>query len=127
MLSKSHAVFTFVDGDFFLKDNGSKNGSFINNFRLSKSGQRSPEYKLFSQDIVRFGSEVRDKNDVVKEECIMARVRICLPGGEEFPERPLSDRLYRQIEDIQPQGKAKHFCFAPKDEFIKILDEKKKT
>ena len=91
MLSKSHAVFTFVDGVFYLKDNGSKNGSFINNFRLSKSGQTSPDHKLFSQDIVRFGSEVRDRNDIVKEECIMARVRICLPGGEEFPERPSSD------------------------------------
>ena len=91
MLSKSHAVFTVVDGVIFLRDNGSKNGSFINNFRLSKLGRTSPEHQLFSQDIVRFGSEVRDRNDVVEEECIMARVRICPSGGEEFPEWPSSD------------------------------------
>ena len=68
-------MFTFVDGVFYLKDNGSKNGSFINNFRLSKSGQTSPDHKLFSQDIVRFGSEVRDRNDIVKEDC--TELQIC--------------------------------------------------
>ena len=84
VLSKPHAVISYVNGVFFLMDNGS--------FRLSKSGHASPDNRLFSKDVVRFGSEVSDREDLVKEKCILAMVRIYLSSGEEYQERPCSDR-----------------------------------
>ena len=92
VLSKSHAFFSFSGGHFYLKDTGSSNGSFINNFRLSKPGQSSLDSQLFSQDVVRFGSEVSDKNKMVKEKCIVGKIRIYLPSGEECGERPANNR-----------------------------------
>ena len=54
VLSKNHAVLSFHDGEFFLQDNGSSNGSFINNFRLCKPGNKSEEHKLFTKDVIRY-------------------------------------------------------------------------
>ena len=53
VLSKSQAVFKLTDDTMCLADMGSSNGTFINNLRLSKAGQRSEEVQIFSQDIVR--------------------------------------------------------------------------
>ena len=92
VLSKPHAMFSFSNGQIFLKDSGSSNGSFINNFRLSKPGQSSLDTQLFSNDIVRFGSEVSDKNKMVKEKCIVGRIRIYLSNGEEYEDRPINNR-----------------------------------
>merc|ERR1711936_665934 len=38
VLSKHQASLTFRSGVFYLKDVGSSNGTFVNNFRLSKCG-----------------------------------------------------------------------------------------
>ena len=39
-----------------MKDDGSRNGSFINNHRLIKNFKESEETQLFSDDIIRFVS-----------------------------------------------------------------------
>ena len=44
---------------FFL---GSSNGTFVNNIRLSKSGEESKMTEVFTNDILRFGSDIVDKS-----------------------------------------------------------------
>ena len=51
----------FEDEKFFLMDTGSSNGSFVNNIRLSKAGDESKLTRIYSNDILRFGSDVLDK------------------------------------------------------------------
>jgi len=124
VLSKPHAMFSVSNGQIFLKDSGSSNGSFINNFRLSKPGQSSLDSQLFSNDIVRFGSEVSDKNKMVKEKCIVARIRIYLSNGEEYEDRPINNRLYRHRDDFSIMEKPKQVNFAPQNDLIENKVEK---
>ena len=41
---------------------GSSNGTFVNNIRLSKSGEESKMTEIFTNDILRFGSDIVDKS-----------------------------------------------------------------
>ena len=41
---------------------GSSNGTFVNNIRLSKSGEESKMTEVFTNDILRFGSDIVDKS-----------------------------------------------------------------
>eukprot|EP00092_Neocalanus_flemingeri_P053279 GFUD01062570.1.p1 GENE.GFUD01062570.1~~GFUD01062570.1.p1 ORF type:complete len:852 (+),score=326.90 GFUD01062570.1:43-2598(+) len=127
VLSKSQAVFSYQNEEFFLMDTGSSNGSFINNFRLSKPGHSSVDSLVFSQDILRFGSQVSDRNKMVKEKCIVAKIRIYLPCGTEYKERPATDKLYRPLADIQTQEKPKQVSFALQEGLIEDKVEKLET
>ncbi len=51
----------FEEEKFFLVDTGSSNGSFVNNIRLSKSGEESKLTRIYTGDVLRFGSDVVDK------------------------------------------------------------------
>ena len=53
MLSKPQAVLRFAEGHFLIKDLGSSNGTFINNFRLSKAGLESEETRIYSDDVLK--------------------------------------------------------------------------
>ena len=53
MLSKPQAVLRFAEGHFLIKDVGSSNGTFINNFRLSKAGLESEETRIYSDDVLK--------------------------------------------------------------------------
>ena len=53
VLSKHQASLTFRAGRFFLKDVGSSNGTFVNNFRLSKSGAESEDTQIYTEDVLR--------------------------------------------------------------------------
>lgn len=46
---------------FFIVDTGSSNGTFVNNIRLSKTGEESKMTEIFNGDIIRFGSDIVDK------------------------------------------------------------------
>jgi len=54
VLSRSQAVLTFSNSQILLKDIGSRNGTFINGFRLSKPFQESMETPVYSEDVIRF-------------------------------------------------------------------------
>ena len=41
---------------------GSSNGTFVNNIRLSKGGEESKMTEVFTNDILRFGSDIVDKS-----------------------------------------------------------------
>ena len=61
VLSRQHAMLIYEEGHFYLIDTGSSNGTFVNNIRLSKSGEESKMTEIFSSDILRFGSDIVDK------------------------------------------------------------------
>jgi len=137
VLSKHQATLIFNRGEFLLRDSGSSNGSFINNFRLSKPGEQSLATKIYSKDILRFGSQVNDKNKKVKEKCVIAKVLLFMPNGTEAAERPTTDRLYRPKEEIMlpsadksPQKQSKvsfdqeNLIENKVDKLEKILNEK---
>ncbi len=54
-------MLVFEEDKFFLLDTGSSNGTFVNNVRLSRSGEESKMTRVYSGDILRFGSDVVDK------------------------------------------------------------------
>ena len=47
-----------LDLQFYIKDTKSSNGTFVNDRRLSRSGEESAQYELKSGDIVQFGVNV---------------------------------------------------------------------
>ena len=53
VLSKHQASLSNRGGRFYLKDVGSSNGTFVNNFRLSKSGAESEETQIYTDDVIR--------------------------------------------------------------------------
>jgi len=113
VLSKAQAALSFTEGKFYLKDMGSSNGTFINNFRVGPAGKESEETKIYSQDIVRFGSQVeKDKSSGGKAKCIVARLRIYLADGTELAERPAQDKFFRTRADIVGPEKTKQVSFA---------------
>ena len=61
VLSRQHAMIIYEDERFFILDTGSSNGTFVNNIRLSKTGEESKMTEIFNGDIVRFGSDIVDK------------------------------------------------------------------
>jgi len=94
VLSRAHAVISFVNGQFLLKDVGSRNGTFVNSFRLSKPMAESENVCLYSDDVIRFGNQVRDNSKCIKERCILAKINIYFPPEQEYGTRPTDDRFY---------------------------------
>ena len=52
---------------------GSSNGTFVNNIRLSKSGEESKMTEVFTNDILRFGSDIVDKSRQVYNSLLLIR------------------------------------------------------
>ncbi|XP_073955950.1 sarcolemma associated protein isoform X2 [Choristoneura fumiferana] len=57
VLSRHHATLYYEKGHFYLVDNQSSNGTFINNNRCSISKEQEP-HEVFSGDVVQFGISV---------------------------------------------------------------------
>jgi len=137
VLSRPQASISFCDGNFYIKDLGSSNGTFINNFRLSKAGTTSDETMIFTDDILKFGSEI-ETDDGQKTKCVMARIKIYTKDGAESRVRPISDRLYRPKSDFIANVTVKQVKFSstppilrnggtnpePLEKLEKILTEK---
>uniref|UniRef100_A0A182WEJ6 FHA domain-containing protein n=1 Tax=Anopheles minimus TaxID=112268 RepID=A0A182WEJ6_9DIPT len=83
VLSRNHAVLWYKDGRFFIKDTGSSNGTFINNFRLSQTCSESEPYEISSGDIVQFGVDVMENTRRETHGCITATLKLFLPDGRE--------------------------------------------
>lgn len=60
VLSRTHAVIWYDDSQFVIRDSKSSNGTFINNQRLSNSGEESEWKPLHSGDILQLGVEIID-------------------------------------------------------------------
>ncbi|VDO38643.1 unnamed protein product [Haemonchus placei] len=58
VLSRNHAVLSYRNGGFFLRDTKSSNGTFVNNERLAVTGEESEARQIFTGDIIQFGVEI---------------------------------------------------------------------
>ncbi|BES89870.1 Hypothetical proteinA domain [Nesidiocoris tenuis] len=83
VLSRNHAVIWYSDGKFYLQDTRSSNGTFVNNQRLSKSGEESAPREVSSGDIVQFGVDVLESTRKVTHGCIIANLKLYFPDGKE--------------------------------------------
>ncbi|XP_032569716.1 sarcolemmal membrane-associated protein isoform X1 [Drosophila sechellia] len=79
VLSRNHAILWYTpDGKFWVKDTKSSNGTFINDNKLG-----SDPAELHYGDIVKFGVEVIENSRQEVHGCILARVALFLPNGQE--------------------------------------------
>jgi len=83
VLSRNHALIWYSNGKFYLQDTKSSNGTFVNNQRLSKSGEESLPREVSSGDIVQFGVDVLENARKVTHGCIVANLKLYLPDGKE--------------------------------------------
>lgn len=99
VLSRNHALLWHENGKFFLQDTKSSNGTFVNNHRLSKSGEESKPQEVFSGDVVQFGVDVIENSKNISHGCITAVLRIYLADGTEAKSNPVDNF----INDVSTQ------------------------
>uniref|UniRef100_A0A8R1EB68 FHA domain-containing protein n=1 Tax=Caenorhabditis japonica TaxID=281687 RepID=A0A8R1EB68_CAEJA len=62
VLSRNHAILWYRDGEFWLKDTKSSNGTFVNNEKLQidqkATGRETDSRRVYSGDIIQFGVEI---------------------------------------------------------------------
>ncbi|KHJ97093.1 FHA domain protein [Oesophagostomum dentatum] len=63
VLSRNHAVLSYRNGGFFLRDTKSSNGTFVNNERLAVTGEESEARQIFTGDIIQFGVEIVENSN----------------------------------------------------------------
>ena len=57
--------------------------------------------EIYTNDLLRFGSDVLDKSRQVTQKCVICKVRLFHPDGSECTTRPAASRLYRPGEPDQ--------------------------
>ncbi|KAE9419193.1 hypothetical protein Angca_009058 [Angiostrongylus cantonensis] len=82
VLSRNHAVLSYRNGGFFLRDTKSSNGTFVNNERLAVTGEESEARQIFTGDIVQFGVEIVENSNKVAHGCIYAMVQLFDASGQ---------------------------------------------
>ncbi|WKY07950.1 hypothetical protein Q1695_007445 [Nippostrongylus brasiliensis] len=81
VLSRNHAVISYRNGAFFLRDTKSSNGTFVNNERLAVTGEESEAKQIFTGDIIQFGVEIVENTNKVAHGCIYAMVQLFDSNG----------------------------------------------
>lgn len=85
VLSRHHATLYYDKGHFYLVDNRSSNGTFINNNRCSISKEQEP-HEVFSGDIVQFGIPVVENDSNSGKHTfppVVAVLKLYHPDGKE--------------------------------------------
>nr|CDJ89854.1 Forkhead-associated domain containing protein [Haemonchus contortus] len=82
VLSRNHAVLSYRNGGFFLRDTKSSNGTFVNNERLAVTGEESEARQIFTGDIIQFGVEIVENTNKVAHGCIYAMVQLFDASGQ---------------------------------------------
>ncbi|XP_050414205.1 sarcolemmal membrane-associated protein isoform X2 [Patella vulgata] len=91
VLSRNHALLWYENGQFYLQDTKSSNGTFVNNQRLCKGGEESPPRDIFSGDLIQFGVDVMENNrrgDKITHGCIISTITLYHPDGREAKPTP---------------------------------------
>lgn len=99
VLSRNHALLWHENGKFFLQDTKSSNGTFVNNHRLSKSGEESKPQEVFSGDVVQFGVDVIENSKNISHGCITAVLKLYHVDGTEAESNP----VVNFISDVSTQ------------------------
>lgn len=100
VLSRSHAEIWADDAKVFVKDTKSSNGTFVNDERLSASGEESPPHELKNGDRLTLGVDVTE-NNVAAHKCVQLEVTIL---GAPTP-GPSVDEAPTKIEDLTALSK----------------------
>ncbi|CDH93063.1 FHA domain-containing protein [Caenorhabditis elegans] len=84
VLSRNHAILWFRDGEFWLKDTKSSNGTFVNNEKLQQtvSGRDTDVRRVFSGDIIQLGVEIVENANKVVYGCIYAVINCFNADGK---------------------------------------------
>ncbi|KAL7289219.1 hypothetical protein TKK_0017158 [Trichogramma kaykai] len=132
VLSRNHALLWYESGKFFLKDTKSSNGTFVNNKRLSPSGEESIACEICSGDIVQFGVDVVESTKKVTHGCIVATLKLYLPDGKEakalfsnsiaYVNITLED-LYKLNQCIQEAGRRENALRSKLDYMQQLLEQ----
>ncbi|XP_050540455.1 sarcolemmal membrane-associated protein [Daktulosphaira vitifoliae] len=99
VLSRNHALLWYENNKFYLQDTKSSNGTFVNNHRLSKSGEESKPQEVFSGDIVQFGVDVIENSKNISHGCITAILKLYNADGSEAKANPINNF----INDVSTQ------------------------
>lgn len=83
VVSRRHCEFSFVNGQWHIKDAGSSSGTFLNRMRLSQPNMVSRLYAVRDGDIVQLGIDFRGG-----EEMIFRCVRIRIECNRTWQQRP---------------------------------------
>ena len=92
VLSRNHALIWYQSGKFYIQDTKSSNGTFVNQQRLSVANEESGPTTINSGDVVQFGVDVVENQKRVTHGCVVATIRLFLPGGDELPPPDPSDQ-----------------------------------
>uniref|UniRef100_A0AC35U6V8 FHA domain-containing protein n=1 Tax=Rhabditophanes sp. KR3021 TaxID=114890 RepID=A0AC35U6V8_9BILA len=98
VLSRNHAIIWYEDNNFFIKDTKSSNGTYVNNERLSKTGEESPPRVIYPGDIIQFGVEIIDNSNKIASGCIITLIQFYNSEGREMViDRPIIKKTSRQM------------------------------
>ncbi|XP_065178588.1 sarcolemmal membrane-associated protein-like isoform X2 [Sycon ciliatum] len=103
VLSRNHAVIWLEDGQFFIKDTKSSNGTFVNSHRLSRTGEESAPVPLRDGDIVQFGVDVTEnQNRSVTHGCIITTFHCDLDVKKtgNIAQDPMVDVSARDLDEL---------------------------
>uniref|UniRef100_A0AC34GS23 FHA domain-containing protein n=1 Tax=Panagrolaimus sp. ES5 TaxID=591445 RepID=A0AC34GS23_9BILA len=119
VLSRNHAIVWLEDDSFFIKDTKSSNGTFINNSRLSNSGDESAPTPLASGDILQLGVEIVDNAKKVASGCIIAMVRFINSQGVEIATRRSASNA-NSSESMITERVPKHCLVVPEEQMYQM-------
>uniref|UniRef100_A0A0N5BXF7 FHA domain-containing protein n=1 Tax=Strongyloides papillosus TaxID=174720 RepID=A0A0N5BXF7_STREA len=84
VLSRNHAIMWWEEGTFYIKDTKSSNGTYVNNERLSRTGEESAPKALYSGDIIQLGVEIIDSSNKISSGCIIAMLQFFNGNDEDI-------------------------------------------
>lgn len=73
VVSRKHCEFSFVDGQWQIRDVASSSGTFLNHIRLSQPNQESRLYPIKDGDIVQLGIDFRGGEEMIFR-CVKIRI-----------------------------------------------------
>lgn len=99
VVSRKHCEFSFVDGQWQIRDVSSSSGTFLNHIRLSQPNSESRLYPIKDGDIVQLGIDFRGG-----EEMIFRCVKIRIECNRSWQKKP---NMFNKQRQAQLRGLAK--------------------
>lgn len=93
VVSRKHCEFSFVDGQWNVRDVASSSGTFLNHIRLSQPNQESRLYPIKDGDIIQLGIDFRGG-----EEMIFRCVKIRIECNRSWQKKPNNFNKQRQAQ-----------------------------
>ncbi|KAI1724971.1 FHA domain-containing protein [Ditylenchus destructor] len=121
VLSRNHAIMWYEDGQFLIKDTRSSNGTFVNNERLSNSGEESGPRVLRSGDILQLGVEIVDNAKKVASGCVTCIVTLINEKGEECGDAGSAGSVSQMAAD-HPSNLANKYTLVRNDKLF-VMDQ----